>query len=216
MTVIADDNGVLGFGGIMGGEDTGCTEETTNVFIECAYFDPLRTAKTGRKTAIHSDARYRFERGVDPAFILPGLEMATALVLEFCGGCPSEIELAGEIPDASKTVAFPPAEVKRLTGLAVPEGDIERILKALGFGVSRADPWLVDAPSWRPDIAGKADLVEEVARITGFGRAGDGDAAADARRRKAETDGCAIAARRRPARACRPRSTRGSDMVVHR
>ncbi len=168
MTVIADDAAVLGLGGIMGGEDTGCTEETTNVFIECAYFDPLRTAKTGRKTGIASDARYRFERGVDPAFILPGMEMATQLVMDMCGGEPSEIVLAGDIPQTDKTVLFPPAEVKRLTGLEVAPQDCERILDALGFAVRKSDPWQVDAPSWRPDIEGKADLVEEIARITGF------------------------------------------------
>ncbi|WP_428407539.1 phenylalanine--tRNA ligase subunit beta [Hyphococcus sp.] len=168
MTVIADDNGVLGLGGIMGGEETGCTEETKNVFIECAYFDPLRTAKTGRKTGINSDARYRFERGVDPDFILPGMEMATQLVLDMCGGEPSEIVLAGDIPRADKTVLFPPSEVKRLTGLDVAPEECERILSALGFTVRKSDPWQVDAPSWRPDVEGKADLVEEIARIAGF------------------------------------------------
>lgn len=166
--VIADDNGVLGFGGVMGGEETGCTAETTSVFIECALFDPLRTARTGRKTAIHSDARYRFERGVDPAFVIPGLEMATRLILDICGGTPSDIELAGAIPPTDKTVAFPPSEVKRLTGLDVAESEIERALRALGFRIARADPWLVDVPSWRPDVEGKADLVEEAARIIGF------------------------------------------------
>ena len=168
MCVIADDNGVLGFGGIMGGEDTGCTEETTNVFIECAYFDPLRTAKTGRKTTITSDARYRFERGVDPNFIVPGLHMAAQLILDMCGGEPSTMEVAGEVPAFEKAVRFPPAETKRLTGLNVDEQKAEEILEALGFGVSRADPWLVDVPSWRPDVEGKADIVEEVARIVGF------------------------------------------------
>ncbi len=168
MTVIADDNAVLGFGGVMGGEDTGSTEETVNVFIECAYFDPRRTAKTGRATGINSDARYRFERGVDPNFILPGLEMATRLVLDFCGGTPSEIELAGAIPAFEKTVLYPTTEVLRLTGMDVkPEGQ-ERILSALGFDVRKSDPWQVDVPSWRPDIEGKADLVEEVARIVGY------------------------------------------------
>jgi phenylalanyl-tRNA synthetase beta chain len=168
MCVIADDNGVLGFGGVMGGEDTGCTETTTNVFIECAYFDPLRTAKTGRKTGINSDARYRFERGVDPAFILPGLEFATQLVLDMCGGAPSDIELAGDIPPFDRTVLFPPSAVKRLTGMDVAPEDCERILTALGFEVRKSDPWQVDGPSWRPDIGGKADLVEEIARIIGF------------------------------------------------
>ncbi len=168
MTVIADERGVLGLGGIIGGEDTGCTDDTTNLFIECAYFDPLRTAKTGRKTGIASDARYRFERGVDPAFILPGIEMATRLVLDFCGGEPSEIELAGDIPLTDKTVLFPPSEVKRLTGMDVTPQAAEKILSALGFSVRKSDPWQVDAPSWRPDIEGKADIVEEIARITGF------------------------------------------------
>ena len=168
MTVIADASRILGLGGVMGGEYSGCTEETTEVFVESAYFDPLRTAKTGRKTGINSDARYRFERGVDPAFTVPGLELATQLILDMCGGEPGEIEIAGDVPSRANTVAFPPAEVKRLTGLDVHEDEIERILKALGFAVNAADPWLVDAPSWRPDIEGKADLVEEVARIVGF------------------------------------------------
>lgn len=166
--VIADDSGVIGFGGVMGGDTTGCTEETVNVFIESAYFDPLRTAKTGRKTGITSDARYRFERGVDPNFILPGLEMATKLVRDMCGGAPSEIEVAGGVPAFEKTVQFPPSEVKRLTGMAVDEQGSEEILTALGFSVNRTDPWLVDVPSWRPDVEGKADLVEEIARIVGF------------------------------------------------
>ena len=169
MCVITDDAAVLGFGGIMGGEDTGCSEETKNVFIECAYFDPLRTAKTGRKTGITSDARYRFERGVDPAFVVPGMEMATQLVLDLCGGEPSEIELAGVIPQTDNTVLFPPSEVKRLTGMDVAPEKAEQILTALGFAVRKSDPWQVDAPSWRPDIEGKADIVEEIARITGFG-----------------------------------------------
>jgi phenylalanyl-tRNA synthetase beta chain len=168
MTVIADDDAVLGLGGVIGGEATGCSEATRNVFIECAIFDPLRTAKTGRKIGLHSDARYRFERGVDPAFILPGLDMATALILDICGGEPSAVELAGAIPSTDKRIAFPPSEVSRLTGLAIEESEMERILKALGFGVAKSDPWLVAVPSWRPDVEGKADLVEEIARIAGF------------------------------------------------
>ena len=168
MCVIADDNGAEGFGGVIGGEETGCSDETVNVFVECAYFDPLRTAKTGRKTGLHTDARYRFERGVDPEFIIPGVEMATQLILDMCGGTPSEIELAGEIPSLEKTVLFPPSEVKRLTGMDVSPEDCERILTALGFTVSKSDPWQVDVPSWRPDVDGKADLVEEIARIVGF------------------------------------------------
>ncbi len=168
MTVIADDKGVLGFGGIIGGEASGCTDDTRNVFVECAYFDPLRTAKTGRKTGIHSDARHRFERGVDPEFVVPGLELATQIILDICGGTPSEILVAGEKPKSEKVIEFPPSEVKRLTGIDVPPERSEAILSSLGFKVRRSDPWLVDAPSWRPDIEGKADLVEEIARIVGF------------------------------------------------
>jgi phenylalanyl-tRNA synthetase beta chain len=168
MTVIADDRRVLGFGGIIGGDASGCTDETRNVFVECAYFDPLRTAKTGRKTGIHSDARHRFERGVDPDFVVAGLELATRLILDICGGAPSEIEIAGAKPKSEKVIEFPPSEVKRLTGIDVAPERSEAILSALGFKVRRSDPWLVDAPSWRPDIDGKADIVEEIARIVGF------------------------------------------------
>ncbi len=168
MTVIADDSGVLGLGGIIGGEDTGCTDETVNVFIEAAYFDPLRTAKTGRRLGIHSDARHRFERGVDPEFVVPGLELATRIILDACGGSPSDILIAGAKPKSGKVVAFPPAEVRRLTGIDVAPERSETILSSLGFRVARSDPWLVDVPSWRPDIDGKADLVEEIARIVGF------------------------------------------------
>ncbi|MBY0422669.1 MAG: phenylalanine--tRNA ligase subunit beta, partial [Parvularculaceae bacterium] len=169
MTVIADETGVIGLGGIMGGLSTGCTDKTVNVFIEAAYFDPLRTAKAGRKTGIISDARYRFERGVDPAFVVPGLEMATRLILEACGGEPSAVEIAGAAPVREKVVDFPPSEVARLSGMDVPDAEKERILVALGFTVSKgASSWRVAAPSWRPDIEGKADLVEEIARIRGF------------------------------------------------
>ncbi|MEO0400633.1 MAG: phenylalanine--tRNA ligase subunit beta [Pseudomonadota bacterium] len=169
MCVIADQARVLGLGGVMGGEESGCTEETTSVFIESAAFDPLRTAKTGRKTGIVSDARYRFERGVDPAFMVSGLELATKLILDVCGGESSEIEIAGAAPIVEVVIDFPPTEVKRITGLDVEESDIKRILTALGFEVDAANQsWRVTAPSWRPDIGGKADLVEEVARIVGL------------------------------------------------
>ncbi|MEM1193043.1 MAG: phenylalanine--tRNA ligase subunit beta [Pseudomonadota bacterium] len=169
MTVIADDSGVLGLGAIMGGEDTGCTEETTNVFIECAYFDPLRTAKTGRKTGISSDARYRFERGVDPGFVQPGMEQATQMVLDLCGGEASTPVITGSIPGTEKTIDFPPDEVVRLTGVEVPEDRMMTILTHLGFLIEDASPhWRVTAPTWRPDIDGKADIVEEIIRIVGF------------------------------------------------
>ncbi|MEM8934851.1 MAG: phenylalanine--tRNA ligase subunit beta [Pseudomonadota bacterium] len=169
MCVIADDNGVLALGGVMGGEETGCTEETVDVFIESAYFDPLRTAKTGRATGINSDARYRFERGVDPAFIVPGLELATQLILECCGGTPGEVEIAGAIPAPETRVDFSPSEVSRLTGIEATADACQRILQDLGFVVDAArEPWSILAPSWRPDVEGKADLVEEITRILGF------------------------------------------------
>lgn len=168
MCVIADDKGVLGLGGIMGGLASGCTDETVNVFIESAYFDPLRTARTGRKSGIISDARYRFERGVDPAFVVPGLELATRLILEICGGEASAVEVAGAPPMRENIVDFPPTELKRLTGMDSPESEMRRILEDLGFDVETGARWRVRAPTWRPDIEGKADLVEEIARIKGF------------------------------------------------
>ncbi|WP_031550145.1 phenylalanine--tRNA ligase subunit beta [Parvularcula oceani] len=168
MCVIADDARVLGLGGVMGGEYSGCTEETTEVLIESALFDPLRTARTGRKTNITSDARYRFERGVDPASTLPGLELATRLILEACGGEPSEIALAGSVEKAPTVIAFPPSEVARLTGIEVAEDGMDRILTALGFGVERGETWSVTVPTSRPDVTIKADLVEEIARIVGL------------------------------------------------
>jgi len=168
MTVIADAQTALGIAGVMGGEDSGCTETTTNVFVESAFFDPLRTAATGRKLAIVSDARYRFERGVDPDFVLPGLELATKLILELCGGESSEIVVAGAAPDIRKTIAFAPDTVKRLGGLDVPRADIITILGNLGFAVEEGDTLNVTTPSWRSDLSGPADLVEEVVRIHGF------------------------------------------------
>ncbi len=173
MCVIADDTGVLGFGGVMGGEASGCSETTTEVIIESALFDPVRTATTGRRTGIMSDARYRFERGVDPAFCVPGLELAAKLVMELCGGEPGEIVVAGDIPNPEKVINFPVSEVKRLTGLDMPGRESKVILGMLGFwvaGTGSDDMFKVAVPSWRPDIHGKADLVEEVVRISGVDR----------------------------------------------
>lgn len=169
MTVIADERGAHGIAGVMGGEETGCTETTTNVFVESAWFDPLRTAATGRKLGIVSDARYRFERGVDPDFVLPGLELATKLIREFCGGEPSDIVVAGS-PDLAKTIAFAPDAVKRLGGLDVPRAEIATILSNLGFAIEDEDPMQVTTPSWRSDVTGPADLVEEVVRIYGLNK----------------------------------------------
>jgi len=171
MCVIADDNGPESLAGIMGGEHSGCTADTVDVLIESALWEPLNVARTGRELGIRSDARYRFERGVDPAFTMPGLDHATNLVLELCGGQPSDAVLAGEIPQPKKTIAFPYLEVKRLTGLDVPPARSQEILTRLGFSVEDSGAAAsVVPPSWRPDVEGKADLVEEVMRVNGVGR----------------------------------------------
>ena len=169
MVVIADDNGPESIAGIMGGEVSGCDENTVDVLIESALWSPLNIAQTGRKLGINTDARYRFERGIDPAFTLPGIELATKLVVDLCGGTPSQVTLEGSVPDGERILDFPVSEVKRLTGLDVPQIEMKAILTALGFWVSGNGPVLkVAVPSWRPDIEGKADLVEEVVRIVGL------------------------------------------------
>ena len=163
--VIADGSGVIGLGGVMGGLSTGCSETTTDVFVESAWFDPIRTAQTGRTTGITSDAQYRFARGVDPESLVPGLELATRLILELCGGEPSEVTLVGQTPEGRGPIAFDRGYVRKLSGLDIPAARIDQILTALGFSLT-ADAAM--APSWRRDVEGKADLVEEVARIEGF------------------------------------------------
>ena len=170
MTVITDDAAARGIGGVMGGEDSGCSDATVNVFIESAYFDPIRTARTGRRLGIVSDARYRFERGVDPEFVVPGLELATQLILDWCGGEPSDIVVAGAVPEWKRTIAFDPTYVARLGGLDVPKSDTIAILTRLGFAVEDGAPLKVTPPSWRSDVFGKADLVEEVVRIYGLNK----------------------------------------------
>jgi phenylalanyl-tRNA synthetase beta chain len=167
MCVIADADGErpIGLGGVMGGESTGCSDETTDVFIESAWFDPIRTAQTGRLTGITSDAQYRFARGVDPQSVVPGLELATYLILQLCGGEPSEIRIAGEAPPPPGPIAFDRAYVKKLSGLDLAPARIDEILGKLGFEVEGGQ---VTPPSWRRDVEGKADLVEEVARIEGY------------------------------------------------
>ncbi len=166
MTVIADDNGPEAIGGVMGGELSGCTEDTVNVFLESAYFDPIRTATTGRKLNIISDARYRFERGVDPTFTPIGAEIGTRLILELCGGEASEPVSAGEIPNTARAYTLRGDRMKTLAGIDVPLIDQTRILEDLGFGVTEDNGGLVcDVPPWRPDVHGEADLVEEVVRI---------------------------------------------------
>ncbi|HEY2707621.1 MAG TPA: phenylalanine--tRNA ligase subunit beta [Caulobacteraceae bacterium] len=165
MCVIADGSGPIGLGGVMGDEATGSQVGTTDVFIESAWFDPIRTAQTGRDLALISDAQYRFARGVDPGFLVPGLELATKLIIEFCGGEASEISLAGELPAPPPAIAFDPAYVKRLAGIELTNERIRTILETLGF---RYEADRVLPPSWRRDVEGRADLVEEVARIAGY------------------------------------------------
>ena len=166
MTVIADDNGVHDIAGIMGGEHSGCSETTTDVLLEVAYFDPERIGDTGRNLNLTSDARQRFERGVDPAFLDAGLALLTELIVETCGGEPSEIIRAGEPPTGTKVVAYDPALAERLGGVAIPDAQQRATLHALGFAADAA--WNVAVPSWRPDVDGAPDIVEEVVRIHGL------------------------------------------------
>lgn len=174
VTVIADDDGPVSLGGIVGGERTGVTEETTELFLEVALFDPLRTAATGRTLQIDSDARYRFERGVDPDAVIAGMEQATRLILELCGGEASEPAVAGGVPEWRRTLHLRPSRVAALGGVDVPLHEQVRTLRALGCkvetGASRDDEedLAVVPPSWRADIEGEADLVEEVLRVKGF------------------------------------------------
>ena len=170
ITVIADAAGVQSLGGVIGGEATGCTEATTEVLIEAALFDPVRTAATGRELNIVSDARYRFERGLDPEFVQPGLEIATRLILELCGGEASDIIAAGAVPDWRRRYELRAERPATLGGLHVPHDESAEILRTLGCAVeplARGD-LSVEPPSWRGDIVGEADLVEEVLRIKGY------------------------------------------------
>ena len=169
--IIADDEGVESLAGVMGGEKTGCSDATTDVLVESALWDPLNIAQTGHKLGISSDASYRFERGVDPNFMLPGLELATQMVLELCGGTPSEITVAGSTHADERVIDFPLSEIKRLAGLSVALPEMRRVLERLGFfAAGQGDRLKVAAPSWRPDVSGKADVVEELVRILGVDR----------------------------------------------
>ena len=169
MVVIADETGPQGIGGVMGGEPSSCTEATTAVFLEVALFDPVRVAATGRRLAIQSDARYRFERGLDPESARWGVEVAAKLITELCGGEASDTTAAGEIPAERREIAFRPERVASLGGLEVALDEQTRILADLGFGVTKANGALsISVPSWRPDVEGEACLVEEVLRIHGF------------------------------------------------
>ena len=166
--VIADDARCLGFGGVMGGVYSGCTEDTVDVFIESAYFDPAITRVTGRETGIDSDAKYRFERGIDPESCVDGIELATRYILQYGGGTPSEVRYVGQALARMDPIAFDPARVEKLLGLALSEDRIEDILVKLGFRVERGTPWTVSCPSWRRDATQDADLIEEIARIEGY------------------------------------------------
>lgn len=169
MTIIADDKHVHDIGGIMGGEDSGAEEGTTKVLIECAYFTPESIARTGQKLMLTSDARQRFERGVDPAFLDDGLDIATAYVLALCGGTASEVTRAGTAPTAPKTVHYDPAHTASLGGIEVQHERQQDILQRLGFNIdARQTPWAISVPTWRRDVDGSADIVEEVVRITGL------------------------------------------------
>ncbi|NQU59836.1 MAG: phenylalanine--tRNA ligase subunit beta [Rhodospirillales bacterium] len=169
VTVIADDRGAEALGGVIGGEASGCTADTTDVFVESAYFDPVRTAMTGRTLNIISDARYRFERGVDPAFLASGMEIATRLIMDLCGGEASELVIAGGEPNWQRDVALRPERIETLGGVKIDKKKITEILSALGFGVKDDKEGLaVSVPSWRSDIVGEACLVEEVVRIYGY------------------------------------------------
>jgi phenylalanyl-tRNA synthetase beta chain len=171
MCVIADDDGVESLAGIMGGKKTGCSETTTDVLIESALWVPMNIGQTGRKLGINSDARYRFERGVDPAFMVPGLELATRLVTQLCAGTASDIVVAGSAAVAERVIDFPVAETEHLSGLAVPLPEARRVLDHLGFKLAGQGARVkVTAPSWRGDVQDKADIVEEIIRIAGIDR----------------------------------------------
>ncbi|WP_170426943.1 phenylalanine--tRNA ligase subunit beta [Ruegeria arenilitoris] len=162
MMVISDDKGPESIAGIMGGEETGCTEETVNVFLESAFWDHVQIALTGRALKINSDARYRFERGVDPEYTLEGLEQATQMILDICGGEVSKVVEAGKAPNHARAYKLDAERVQSLVGMDIPEAEQRQTLTRLGF---RLEGEMAHVPSWRPDIMGEADLVEEVARI---------------------------------------------------
>jgi phenylalanyl-tRNA synthetase beta chain len=168
VSVIADSKGPHGIGGVMGGEDTGVRDDTTDVFLEVAYFTPMPVAATGRKLGILSDARYRFERGIDPQSCWWGAEVAARLILELCGGETSEVVSSGVMPNWERSYTLRADRVKKLTAIDVPARETADILGKLGFGVTGNGPWTAAVPSWRPDVIGEADLVEEVTRVYGF------------------------------------------------
>lgn len=166
--VIADESGILGLGGIVGGEDSSCDENTTDILIESAYFDPLTIRRSAKRLGVNSDAKYRFERGVDTGGLIDGCELATQLVLEICGGEASDIVIGGEIPADPDPIEFDPMQVNRLTSLSLSDEEMNTILTKLGFTVKHGPIWKVSVPSFRRDCTEGADLVEEIARIHGY------------------------------------------------
>ena len=171
MVVISDDQGVESIGGIMGGLATGCTQETTNVFLEAAVWETIQIASTGRALKINSDARYRNERGIDPEFNAPAIELATKMIIELCGGEPSHVVAAGAVPKTARAYPFDPKKVESLVGMSIPKETQVETLKALGFKLAgRGGSVKVSPPSWRPDVKGEADLVEEIARVASLTR----------------------------------------------
>ena len=211
MTAIGDQTGVLSLAGVMGGEASGCREDTANVFVEIALFDPKRTAATGRKLSLESDARYRFERGVDPAFAHAGMEATTRLILELCGGEPSEPVVAGAEPAWRRAIPFRHSRLLSLGGLDIPELEARSILGALGFEVEgTGERQRIVPPSWRGDIEGEADVVEEVLRIKGY----DAIPATSLRRATAEPRPALDVGQRRVRLARRALAARGLNEAV--
>ena len=214
--VIADEHGVESLAGIMGGEASGCDENTTDVLIESALWNEINIAQTGRKLGINSDARYRFERGVDPAFMVPGLELATKLVMELCGGTPSENVVVGKAFGDDRVIDFPITEVKRLSGIEVPQPEMKRILSHLGFMMAGPGPVVkVAVPSWRSDVHGKADIVEEVVRIYGVDKVPMTPFERGEDARKPVLTPLQLRTRRAKRALATPRHGRGRDLVVH-
>jgi phenylalanyl-tRNA synthetase beta chain len=212
MVVIADSRGPEAIGGIMGGEESGCSLETTEVFLEVALFDPIQVARTGRKLGILSDARYRFERGLDPKSATWGVDVATALILELCGGEASEVTSAGALPQGTRSIGYRPPRVASLGGCEVAPDKQRQILQSLGFTVTAngANLWQVTTPSWRVDVEGEADLVEEVLRVNGF----DAIPAVSMPRVGALPPTAVTAGQRRVQQAKRLLATRGLDEAV--
>jgi phenylalanyl-tRNA synthetase beta chain len=168
---INDESGVLGLGGIIGGSSTGCHDATSSVFLECAYFDPARIARTGRDLGIISDARYRFERGVDPEFMQKAMDLATELIIHLCGTPETQISetiVAGKSPEWQRTIQYDPSLMKNLIGMDVDVSKQKEILNKLGFTIQGDAPMLITPPSWRGDVHGAADITEEITRIIGL------------------------------------------------